>query len=108
MFTFHAAANPASGEDLTPAQMAGEEPLPNGTKGKTAAQIARYDSRVTTEGKWVERFSSHPKPDNPTGDITLPPGCDSITLWFRLEGNEAGDVVVGLDSVTLEDLGQPR
>jgi len=106
-FTLHAAYNPASGEDLTPAQMAGEVALPNGAKGKTAGQIARYDSKTTTDGNWVERSSEKKTADNPAGDITLPAkGSDSITIWFRLEGKDATDVAVGLDSVTIEDLGK--
>jgi hypothetical protein len=106
-FSFHAAYNPSSGEDLTPAQMAGDEALPNGTKGKAAGQIAKYDSTTTTDGKWVERSSEKKTADNPTGDITLPAkGSDSITIWFRFEGKDVADVAVGLDSVTIEDLGK--
>jgi len=40
------------------------------------------------------------------GDITLPEGCDSITLWFRLEATNVTGTAVGLDSVALEDLGK--
>jgi hypothetical protein len=106
-FTFHTAYNPASGEDLSSAQMAGDQALPNGAKGKAAGQIARYDSTTTTDGKWVERSSEKKTADNPTGDTTLPAkGSDSITIWFRLEGKEAPEVSVGLDSVTIEDLGK--
>jgi hypothetical protein len=106
-FTFHAAYNPASGEDLSSAQMAGDLALPNGAKGKAAGQIASYDSTTTTDGKWGERSSEKKTADNPTGDTTLPAkGSDSITIWFRFEGKDVTDVAVGLDSVTIEDLGK--
>ncbi|MBE0540137.1 MAG: hypothetical protein IH623_02000 [Verrucomicrobia bacterium] len=106
-FSFHAAYNPASGGDLTPAQMAGEAALPNGARGKAAGQIAKCESATTTDGKWVERSSGKKTPENLTGDITLPAkGSDSITIWFRLEGKDIGETAVGLDSVTINDLGR--
>jgi len=108
-FSFHAAYNPAGGNDLTRAQMAGDEALPDGTKGKTAGQIARYDSTTTTDGNWVQRFSTEKKSDNAVHDITMPATeNNSITIWFRLEGKDVTDVAVGFDSVTIEDLGEKK
>lgn len=57
----------------------------------------------TTNGQWVERTSDQVAPDNKIGNITLPPGADTITVWLRLEGS--GDVSgFGMDYIALEDL----
>jgi hypothetical protein len=37
-------------------------------------------------------------------DITLPPGCDTITVWLRLEGQVDRDIEVGMDWLKFEDL----
>lgn len=106
-FTFHAAHNPSNGKELTALQMAGTEPLPDGTSGRDAGLIARYDRLSYTEGAWFTRSTANPAPGKLIGDIRLPEGVDSITLWFRLEGRELTNTVsVGLDSVTIEDLGE--
>lgn len=105
-FSFHAAATPHGKSHLTDAQLAGLEELPIGIKGSTAAQIARYDSTKTPRGQWMARSSGINAADNLAGDITLPAGTDSITVWFRLEGLNISETVVAFDSVTIEDLGQ--
>jgi hypothetical protein len=104
-FSFHAAYNPASGEDLTPAQMAGSAALPDQSTGPTAGQIAKYDAKATTVGVWFERASDTAGSGKVIGDITLPAeGVSSLTVWFRLEGKEVTNAAVGIDSVTIEDL----
>ncbi len=104
-FSVHAAYNPASGEELTSAQMAGVAELPDGSSGPTAGQIAGYQSALTTRGNWITRSSGVEGPGKATGDITLPADATSITIWFRLEGTNASHCAVGVDSVTIEDLG---
>lgn len=105
-FSFHAAPNPPGVEKLTAAQMAGVAGLPDGTNGAMAGQIACYDSALTTEGKWITRSSGTDGPGKATGDITLPAGVTSLTIWFRLEGTNVSNCAVGLDSVTIEDMGK--
>ncbi len=105
-FSFHAAPNPPARKQLSIRQLAGLDELPTGAKGPKAAQIARCDSTRYTAGQWVKVSSGVKAPDNVAGDIALPEGCDSITVWFRLEGKDADDVAVGFDSLTIEDLGK--
>lgn len=104
-YSFHAAANPSGGVRPSEAQLAGVAQLGNGMKGPAAAQVARYDSAHYTNGQWATRSSGVPGTDNVVGDITLPPGSDSITVWFRLEGSGAAEATVAFDSLTIEDLG---
>lgn len=100
-FSFHAAYNPANGVNLTPSQMAGLDELPEKSKGRDAGLIARLDAGSKTDGKWVGRFSG-----KSSGDIVIPSeGVTAITVWFRLEGTDVPNSVVGFDSVTIEDLG---
>jgi hypothetical protein len=105
-WSFHAAANPPGRNTLTPEQMSGVAELPDRTKGPAAGQIARYDYATASKGEWVLRSSGADGPGKAGGDIALPDGCDSITLWFRLEGTNVTDTAVGVDSVALEDLGR--
>lgn len=105
-WSFHAAANAPGATSLTPEQMSGAAELPDHTKGPTAGQIARYDSTTASKGEWIPRSSGADGPGKSVGDITLPEGCDSITLWFRLEGANVADIACGVDSVALEDLGK--
>ena len=105
-WSFHAAANPPSRNGLAPEQMSGMAELPDHTKGPNAGEKARYDSATTTQGQWIARSSGADGPGKAVGDITLPEGCDSVTLWFRLEGTNIMDTAVGVDTVALEDLGE--
>jgi hypothetical protein len=105
-WSFHATANRPGHNSLTPEQMSGMSELPDRTKGPRAGQIAKYDYATSTKGEWVVRSSGVDGPGKSVGDIALPEGCDSITLWFRLEGTNVTGTAVGLDSVALEDLGK--
>lgn len=99
-FSFHAAAN-ASGQALTPDQLAGKASLPDGSKGPDAGLIARYDGNNLSSGAWVGRSTGG---NASAADLVLPANSDSVTVWFRLSG--AGDVSgVGLDSLSLADQG---
>ena len=105
-WSFHAAANPPGLKGLTAEQMAGVAELPDHSKGGAAGQIARYDYAASTKGAWVPCSAGAGSAGKSVGDITLPEGCDSITLWFRLEGTNVADTACGVDSVALEDLGR--
>jgi hypothetical protein len=104
-FSLHAAANPPGESRLSEAQMAGRVELPSGNKGPNSAQVARYDSAHYTKGQWATLSSGVPGADNQAGDVSLPAGSDSMTIWFRVEGSDGGDVTAAFDSLTLEDLG---
>ena len=105
-WSFHAAANPPGLKSLTAEQMAGVAELPDHSKGGAVGQIARYDYAASTKGAWVPWSAGAGSAGKSVGDITLPEGCDSITLWFRLEGTNADDIACGVDSLALEDLGK--
>ncbi len=105
-WSFHAAANASGRNSLTPEQMSGAAESPDHAKGPTAGQIARYDSATASKGEWVPGSSGADGPGKSVGDITLPQGCDSITLWWRLEGTNVVNIACGVDSVALEDLGK--
>jgi hypothetical protein len=104
-FSMHAAANPPGGARLSAEQVAGQSDLPNASKGSSAGQIVRLDSNHQARGQWENHSSSETSSDNVAKDITLPAGADSLTVWFRLEGSTSGKTSVGIDSVTIEDLG---
>ncbi|MFP4028166.1 MAG: hypothetical protein ACLFWL_10270 [Candidatus Brocadiia bacterium] len=103
-FSFHAIPDGAAGKDLTPKQMAGKTALPDGSSGPKAGRIVRYDADHTTEGKWIKSTTAPDdrSPGREIGDITLPEGVTSISLWARHSGeNSTG---VGYLWVKLEDL----
>jgi len=105
-FSAHAAPELPGRVKFTTAQLAGVDELPSKAKGPTAAQIARIDSNHHTTGKWLTVSSSDKRQDNVAGDITLPDGCDSVTVWFRLESKDGAEVAVGFDSLTIQDMGK--
>jgi len=102
--SFHAAYNPPTGQDLTSAQMAGVAELPDKSLGPTAGQIARCDASTTTDAAWIVRASDATGPGQSIGDITLPKGVSSITVWFRHDGTDVSGTAVALDSVSIEDI----
>ena len=108
-FTLNASPNAATRADLTAAQMAGVAELPDHSSGSTIGLIARLDSTNATEGKWIEFASGPNKDGKSTTDVFLPAdGGNSITIWFRFEGKDMLDCAVGLDSVSIEDLGEKK
>ena len=108
-FTLNASPNKATIADLTAVQMAGVAELPNNIEGAAAGLIAKFDSTKLTDGKWVECASGPSKDGKTTSDIFLPVGGGtSITIWFRFEGKDMLDCAVGLDSVSIEDLGEQQ
>lgn len=101
-FSLHAAHNGPTGSDLTPQQLAGLAPLPVGGSGPKAGRIALYGPGMTTNGKWIKRSTDKPRPGLEIGDITLPAGVDTITVWVRHSGSDSTGV--GIDWVKLQDL----
>ena len=104
-FTMHAAPNPPGGARLSAEQMAGQSDLLNAAKGSSAAQILKLDSNHQARCQWENHSSDETSSNNVAKDIALPAGSDSLTVWFRLEGSNSGKTSVGIDSVTIEDLG---
>lgn len=98
-FSFHAVAHPYATE-LTPEQMAGVAPLPNGAEGPDAALVAAYGAGKTTDGTYAEVTTQ----DSAVGDLTLGADEDTITVWFRHTAAQAGSGVA-TDWIRLEKLG---
>jgi hypothetical protein len=107
LFSVHAAAHRPAHPNLSAAQLAGIETLPDGDSGPKAGQIARFDA-TTQAGDWVTRSSGETARDDSGGDVVLPPGADSLTVWFRLEVGGDSQATVAVDLVRLEDLGPRR
>ena len=102
--SFHATASAKKDSTLAAEQMAGGAALPDGTKGPEAARIVCYGPGHTTKGEWL-LSSTAPEDASPgrqAGDITLPDGVDTITVWLRHQAeNSTG---VGYLYIKLEDL----
>jgi hypothetical protein len=79
---------------LTPDQMAGLAPLPDGTQGESAGLVAKFDAQRTTAGKYEECAR----------EIVLAQGVDSIAVWLRFSSDKPGNRVA-MDYAKLEDLG---
>ncbi len=101
-FSFHAAAH-ARTVTLTSDQLAGAAPLPDGSIGTAAGQVARYGPGSTTEGRFIERSTGQLELDSQVADITLPSATDTITVWFRCTGRISTGV--GFDWIKIKDLG---
>ncbi len=104
--TLHAVQLPGHGKDLTQKQMAGEEALPNGRRGKSAGELARHDATGGVNGQHTGMPSGVRPLETVAGEITLSGDSDSIAVWFRAEGEDAREVPVWLDSLAVEDLGK--
>lgn len=100
-FSFHATPHEST-VTLTPAQMAGTTPLPDGSSGDKAGLIAVYGAGATTKGKFAEIVTGEQGSDAQALDITLPPDAQVITVWFRLTG--AAPSGVGFDWIKLKDM----
>jgi hypothetical protein len=112
-FSLHAVPAEQSKSTLTAQQMAGQAALPDGKAGPEADRIALYAPGVSPVSAQKQpmtrpkrRLASAPadKPvaDLVTGDITLPTGADTITVWVRHQA--AHSTGVGLDWIRLEDV----
>jgi hypothetical protein len=93
-YSLHATPFRSAGPALTPDQMAGLAPLPDGTKGECAGLVTKYDARRTTAGRY----------DEAAQEIVLPEGMDSIAVWLKFMGDKPGNKVA-MDYAKLEDLG---
>lgn len=101
-FTFHAAPQPA-GITLSPEQMAGIAPLPDGESGPDAGLVAAFGPGATTRGKFVECSTGARGSHSTAADITLPDGAEVITVWFRYHGPPSAGGV-GFDWIKLKDI----
>ena len=100
-FSFHAVAH-SKDVTLTAEQMAGLLPLPDGSVGLTAGQVGSYGPGSTTKGQFVELSTEKSDPNSQVRDITLPPGAEVITIWFRYSG--PASTGVGFDWIKLKDV----
>jgi hypothetical protein len=100
-FSFHAAAH-GKAVTLSPEQMAGTAPLPDGSAGALAGLIASFGPGSTTGGQFVERTTEKTGPDARVADVTLPAGAEVITVWFRYSGGPCTGV--GFDWIKLKDV----
>ncbi|MFP4029412.1 MAG: hypothetical protein ACLFWL_16615 [Candidatus Brocadiia bacterium] len=78
--------------------------MPDGSSGPRAGRLVRYGPDHTTEGKWIKSITAPDdrSPGREIGDITLPAGVTSISLWARHSGENSSGV--GYLWVKLEDL----
>jgi hypothetical protein len=112
-FSLHAAACPADKSTLTVEQLAGQATLPDGQSGPQAALIAQYAPGVSPPNAQSQpatpsrrKTTSAPADelvaDLVTGDIHLPAGADTITVWLRHQADHSTGV--GLDWIRLEEV----
>lgn len=103
-FSAHAAHNGTSGKTLTVDQLSGLSPLPDRSSGVGAGRIVEYGGTNTTGSKWMLLSTDIDGPGKVIGNITLPAGVDTITVWTRLTGNNISLSGVGIDWVAVEKL----
>lgn len=104
-FTLHAAYNPADGNCLSDAQMAGIDELPDKSKGAGAGLIAKFDAGSATKGNWVAVPSKSSGAEAAT-TIKLPNDINSLTVWCRFNGAGITNGAIGMDSISIEELGK--
>lgn len=96
--SFHVARNEPDGSFLTDAQLLGEAELPDGQVGLQAGLFGQYGELVTDDmwatnetysGEAVSRFRWHdrsgPRVEQVCGDLFLPEGNETFTVWCRLQ-----------------------
>ncbi|MHC4444287.1 MAG: hypothetical protein ACYTA5_16950 [Planctomycetota bacterium] len=101
-FSFHAVPH-GKAVTLSSEQMAGTAPLPNGSAGVLAGQVVSYGPGSTTKGLFAERSTEKSGPNSQVLDVTLPPGAEVITVWFRYSGPSSSSGV-GFDWIKLRDI----
>lgn len=94
----------SGGESITPDQLAGTSPLPDGRSGPDAGRIAVFSRGYTTKNEF-KIVISRADAQNPLegSNITLPSGAGAIAVWVRFESEDPKGMV-GLSGVRLEDL----
>jgi len=105
-FTFHAVPH-AKNVTLSAEQMAAASTIPNGNTTVPVQQIASYGPGSTTKGKFEESSTKKSGSDEHAIDITMPPGAEVITVWFRYQG-PADASGVGFDWIKLKDVTPKR
>ena len=112
-FSLHAVPCAADRSTLTAEQLAGRSPLPDGQSGPQAGLIALYAPGVSppkaqpqpatpARKKPASAPADEPVADLVTGDIRLPEGADTITVWLRHQADRSTGV--GLDWIRLEEV----
>ena len=102
-----AAAN-SSDEDMSPQQLAGLAPLPDGRRGPQAGQIALYTKDRTTKGDFAILVTGDKAPDGTvTSHITLPANVNTITVWVRFTCSDPNGKI-GFSGIKLEDISASR
>jgi len=100
-FEAHRAHNGITGADLTTAQLDGSAPLPDGQEQNRP--FVKLESGVAdTGGAWLAYSTGGTNPGQVEGDLTLPAGVTTLTIWVKHGG--LSDGTVGLDWLRLEDL----
>lgn len=104
-YSVHAVHNGTNDVTLSVDQLSGEAALPDGTSGETAGQILKYQAGgPTTKGLWAKRSTSTDGPGKVIGNITLPQGVTSITVWTRHTCSGTTSTGVGLDWIALKKI----
>lgn len=101
-FSFHAAPHAAK-TALTPDQMAGTAALPEAAGNWEGRKLVAYGPGTTTAGKFAETSTEKAGPGGAALDVTMPPGAETITVWFRYSGPPGNDGV-GFDWIKLKDI----
>jgi hypothetical protein len=97
-YSLHMTPHGPRDEVLNAQHFAGTRALPNQQIGPAAGRVAEY-RRSTTQKEYIKQ----------SGELTLPTGADSITVWLRYSSTKE-TTGVSLDWIKLEDLtmqGQP-
>lgn len=100
-FEAHRAHNGTSGANLTHAQLDGSAPLPDG-QGQNRPFVKLESGAAHTGGEWIRYDTGSENPGKIEGDLTLPQGVTTLTVWVKHGGLSSG--TVGLDWVKVEDL----
>ena len=103
-YSVHAAHSAPDNSLLTSQQLAGTAPLPDGSQGVTAGQFGTFGESDVTEGFWIECATDGTCPGREIGNIQLPAGVTSLTIWVRLTGSNTVVDDVGIDWVSIEKL----
>ena len=100
--------NRPDGKDLSPQQLAGLAPLPDGRGGSQEGRIAYYGPGKTTKGDFALIFSGDKTTDGlQSSNIALPTDANTITVWVRFICSDPNGKI-GFSGVKLEDISANR
>jgi hypothetical protein len=105
-FSLHACCEAPGTDGVTVDQMTAKAPLPDGSTGPEAGQVACFNhDGEGTAGKWVAVSTGSDNPGKKIGDLTLPDNCTAISVWFRVGAD--CETQFGTDYMALEDVTPP-